>query len=263
MNDKQFYMAQPEWQKVLPALREFHVPPCANSNVQTIYFFTVESTRIVELPGIPDSCLDIVFYLDGPLTNSFVIPSPKERMLFTFAEVGRYVGIRLKPCHHVKQFALSQAELNDQMRWLVLESAPFLSLLWERLIGETMDAAIIAHILAEPIFQQAPLSPQQLLIEQMTSMIYTTNGNITLKQLEQQFCYSARYVRMLFQQHIGMSPKQFMQITQLQHLVNEMKHAPLKTKDILATYPYYDESHFYKMFKKYMNMTPQAYAMLI
>ena len=38
MNDKQFYMAQPEWQKILPALREFHVPPCVHSNVQTIYF---------------------------------------------------------------------------------------------------------------------------------------------------------------------------------------------------------------------------------
>ena len=77
--------------------------------------------------------------------------------------------------------------------------------------------------------------------------------------LKQKFCYTERYIRMLFNEMIGTCPKKFIQIAQFQSVVNMMRKDCFSLNKLLDNNLYYDASHFYKTFKKYMDMTPNDY----
>lgn len=45
----------------------------------------------------------------------------------------------------------------------------------------------------------------------------------------------------------------------LQHSVHQLLESDLKLDNIIDEYGFYDKAHFYKGFKKYMELTPEQY----
>ena len=66
--------------------------------------------------------------------------------------------------------------------------------------------------------------------------------------------YSERHRRRLYQQQIGLAPKQVARIVRFQQALHE-----LRTADEVSLEGYYDQAHFIREFRAFTGMTPTAY----
>ncbi len=73
-----------------------------------------------------------------------------------------------------------------------------------------------------------------------------------------------RYLDMLFQEHVGVSPKSLASILRFQEVYQGwMQHkSPTFFSNHWPAY-YYDQSHFIKEFKRFTGFTPQHYAGIV
>ena len=95
--------------------------------------------------------------------------------------------------------------------------------------------------------------------------IYDTDGCISIRQLAEETGYSECYIRRVFQQVHGISPKNFERFVRFQKLLHVINKMPERIRlDALAQQcGYYDEAHMIKDFKQYAGITPQGYERLI
>ena len=95
--------------------------------------------------------------------------------------------------------------------------------------------------------------------------IYDTDGCICIRQLAEETGYSECYIRRVFQQVHGISPKNFERFVRFQKLLHVINKMPERIRlDALAQQcGYYDEAHMIKDFKQYAGITPQGYERLI
>src|SRR5262249_7535462 len=87
-----------------------------------------------------------------------------------------------------------------------------------------------------------------------------TNGRITIRELELRTGYSRRYLELLFQHHVGLSPKVLAGIFRFQRFYE--KWAQGLSFDIVKNDLYecfYDQSHFMKEFQRMTGHTPAEY----
>lgn len=69
--------------------------------------------------------------------------------------------------------------------------------------------------------------------------------------------YSERYLRKLFNEHVGVSPKMFFRILRFQTLLNQMLYQPKADYlDLAEQLGYYDQSHLVNEFKHFSSSTP-------
>ena len=105
----------------------------------------------------------------------------------------------------------------------------------------------------------------QKLENYLRERIYDTDGCICIRQLAEETGYSECYIRRVFQQVHGISPKNFERFVRFQKLLHVINKMPERIRlDALAQQcGYYDEAHMIKDFKQYAGITPQGYERLI
>lgn len=87
--------------------------------------------------------------------------------------------------------------------------------------------------------------------------IYLSKGSIRVKDLCKQANISDRYLRMLFNTQLGISPKEFIKLVRFQSSYRDIKFNKHKSPvDIALGNGYYDQSHFIKEFKEFSGKTP-------
>ena len=80
-----------------------------------------------------------------------------------------------------------------------------------------------------------------------------------MQQLEEETNYSACYLRRIFKNYHGISPKQFAQFVRFQNLLEQMKEQNIRYDDTALECGYFDEAHMMKEFKKYTGKTMEQY----
>lgn len=82
-------------------------------------------------------------------------------------------------------------------------------------------------------------------------------GQANLSEIIQKLGVSARYLEKLFLEYVGISPKTFAQIVQLQNSVRLLtSNENLSLTDISYASGYYDQSHFIHAVKRFTGLTP-------
>lgn len=87
--------------------------------------------------------------------------------------------------------------------------------------------------------------------EYMRQRIYATKGNITIGMLSRETGYSECYIRRIFKQIHGISPKEFERFIRFQAFLNEITSAPkaADSEETALNCGYYDQSHMLKDFR--------------
>jgi AraC-like DNA-binding protein len=99
------------------------------------------------------------------------------------------------------------------------------------------------------------------LIDYLVQHIRLLPESTSIRELERFTGYSARYLELLFRDHLGITPKTLISICRFQKfykLVNEFKMPGLEKGNIYDFY--YDQAHFIKEFKRYTGLTPTQYS---
>jgi len=82
--------------------------------------------------------------------------------------------------------------------------------------------------------------------------VFTTNGEISVKELSEKLFWSERQINQYFSQHFGLSLKAYCNILRFQASLSHIKEGKL-----FPQLNYYDQSHFIKEIKKFSGVSPK------
>ncbi|QGQ44804.1 helix-turn-helix transcriptional regulator [Metabacillus sediminilitoris] len=254
-----FFPSQPEIMSNCSFYKEYKPMKSANNDIALYCEFQLKDKASSILPIIPDGSIEILFSCDEKEPIAFVATSPEKRCDYQFQSNIRYFGIRLSPGQNKILFNCSMKEL------LNYKQIPLLDVLKE-------DESFIEGMLIKKNFKErinwvqsyinksdTDHSYAKNLLTYCLNRIYSTNGTININELSSETGYTDRYIRKKFESFVGYSPKKFSQIVRLQHSINKLVSQNIKVSNVIDEHAFYDESHFYKDFKKYISLTPNEY----
>jgi AraC-like DNA-binding protein len=253
--------SQPEIQFYTDSYVELHPDTLFHDDISIFYQFKTNEKSIHSLFLIPDGCFDILFCC-SPINPSVILwTSPLQRRIQpNFQPNCEYFGIRFLPEQGL-------IKLNHSMKELLGQQIPLFDV-WEaeiNMVEEIGEAStflerieIFKKYLKRYYYDNEQYDHK--IIRHSIRDIYFSNGGGSITDLAEKIGYTDRYIRKKFEEFIGFSPKQFSQIIRFQKSVKTLLHTPntgyLK---ITEENGYYDQTHFNKGFKKYMQLTPTQY----
>lgn len=256
---------QPEWRKKLEMV-EVRIPTAFLKNsIAYVYQFQVQSTteNSVELPGVPDGCVDIILNMAGDLNDCFLFTSPKARTSMAFKTNTTYFGIRLLPLQTVISFAIPIREINGYFKLPIFEIVPSFFNVYHHLLEMPDLDHKLAHL--EKLLPNNSFNDTGAIaiVKSCIRKSLQLKGNLHVKDLQIYTGYSDRYLRTIFKNEIGIPPKNFLEIVYFQYAIQDMTSGTFSMEKHLTDNNFYDVSHFYKKIKKITQMTPNEYLKLL
>ncbi|WP_170234420.1 MULTISPECIES: helix-turn-helix domain-containing protein [Bizionia] len=96
-------------------------------------------------------------------------------------------------------------------------------------------------------------------IDQAVNVIIKKKGLISVKQLIKDMAISQKTLESKFKKMVGLTPGRFIKLTRFLNLMQKYENQDINLKTLIFKYNYYDEAHFYKDFKLFMNDTPKNF----
>ncbi len=121
---------------------------------------------------------------------------------------------------------------------------------------EPMDIYSLIRIVEQILRKNLRMNGLNCLMKQGIGNVLTKMGNVKTKDLAKELLISTRHLERLFDEYIGMSPKQFSAVVRHQFLWKDMisqNHFDIHTA--VFKYGYTDQSHFVHDFKKYHGLS--------
>lgn len=227
-----------------------------SNQITTLYYqFQLGESFEHFITTVPDGCIDILFLCDSKKPLVSVHGTRLQKKPINLQKGIVYFGVRFIPNLDGKDFYCSLKELVDSD----VSFQDFMGIdpcITQKIINESLFEGRVKlykkHI-GKSLFEE--LHSSQRVIKYAVNKIYSLKGNITINQLSNELGYSSRYLRKVFEERVGISPKLFCQISRyqfsLQMLVNQK---PIF--DVIHQNGYYDQSHFINECKKFSNDTP-------
>ncbi|WP_079909047.1 helix-turn-helix transcriptional regulator [Paenibacillus sp. 32352] len=209
---------------------------------------------------IPDGCVDIIMDLQATSTSkgAFVVGIMTNYETMTLSAPTSMFGIRFYSDKVSRLLRYPVSELTG--------NPVLLTDLWGRkgeiFVDEVHSSEGISEIIeqVESILQTWLLNlddSSHSLLPTFMQYIYANRGSTTVQALADQHCYSERTVRRIFQEGLGISPKEMLDIIRFQYLLREWYGGNrIPFSEMALSYGYYDQPHFIRQFKRFYGMTP-------
>lgn len=257
-----FFPLQPE----ITALNNYieYEPPYGSSkNIALYYQFDAPKNSVQSFSIVPDGCFDIIFCLCEKNHNPFLWTSPTERSEdFHLNYECRCFAVRFLP----KQTML---KINCTMKELIEKEVPLEKAISipPHLIEEIADASSFSERIE--VFEKHNDHHdkdlmKQAVVEYCLDKIYLHKGKITIRELADGAGYTDRYLRKIFDEYVGFSPKGYSEIIRFQNTLSMVvKEDGYNILDVVYENGYYDQAHFIRSFRKHAQMSPHEYRQII
>lgn len=207
---------------------------------------------------LPDGCIDILFNLgEDCLTenDSFLLESSKAYLIGTMTRFkentmqpdSHLLGIRFKPAAFTLFYEYpSIYKLADQTVEFEKKLSPD---------AETTAKYFTAYL--DHFFLNKLSQPKRTLFPIVTD-IQHQNGLVSVRALAQRHFTTIRQLERSFNQHLGISPKEFINLVRYQHTFQKIRNNTAKRSllEIAFECGYYDHSHLSNEIKKYTGVAP-------
>jgi AraC-like DNA-binding protein len=192
---------------------------------------------------------------ENKLSLTGMIDSPVMLDAKEDAETGTII-IEFNPLGAYRFFHLSYAEVKNQIVELADLIGNQAEALRSQLSGSnsvTLKLQLLQNFLIKQLEQTAPDPIYDYCIDR----ILGTDGLLTVKQLERETGYSARWLHQKFLDHLGTGPKNLSEIVRFKQFYHAYStganYQSLKEK---IYHNYHDQSHFIRAFKRFTGATP-------
>ncbi|WP_339671193.1 helix-turn-helix domain-containing protein [Dasania marina] len=195
-------------------------------------------------------------------------PSRRSAQLWLGNEVDTF-GVRFHPGKGRAILALPLMELLDSMVNPAELALPTLGdELADQLAALTTASARVAHLENVLLAQLGPLPALDPRLDYALQWISANHGLAPISQLSSQLStqpsaqtLSQRQLDRLFQQQLGLSPKQYSRLRQADYARQLLKQAPTQHSltDISYQAGFYDQAHFIRQFRQVVGITPGSY----
>lgn len=233
--------------------------------ISHFYHFVLEEKPQNEMTAVPDGSVDLLFGIGENDIRTFIGGTVLSAKRWEFEEGRKYFGVCFQPggCHLPAALSIGDLVNND----LEIDGNLFGANLLEKL-AEAKDLESCSTIfLQEYRRARTEQFPNHIgtLEQYMRMRIYEEKGNISIKALAEETGYSECYIRRIFRQAHGISPKNFERFVRFQNVLHIMNHASnrLHLDELAQECRYFDEPHMMKDFKSFAGVTPQSYNKMI
>jgi AraC-like DNA-binding protein len=236
------------------------------------YFWTLESVTQNALPQVlgplADGCPGLIFQPDSEgafydqhqqkLHEIFLYGQTLTRTSINLIGKFKTMGVSFKP-HALKPlFGFNANELTDDCLDINLVSSAKDFKLNEKLL-EAGSSQKHIEVLSTFLLKQLnryEIEPDTI-TQYASSKIMVTNGQVSLKSLQQELKLSERTFERKFNQLIGISPKVFSKICRFQASLHQLKSKRYETlSDVAFDNGFSDQSHFIRVFREFAGFSP-------
>ena len=224
----------------------YHEILTGRMGISNFYEFHVQDGVPGTFMAVPDGSTDLVFGIGERDVKVFIGGTVLRLKEWKFEEGRYYFGVRFLPGKSILPNGLSMTDS-------LAEAA-----------GIRERAEILCHYL-EGNRKSRIKDTLSKLEEYMRKRIYATSGSITIQMLSRETGYSECYIRRVFRQIHGISPKEFERFIRFQALLNRIGENAGKggSQEAALSCGYYDQSHMMKDFRMFAGTTPEKYRKLI
>lgn len=244
---------------------DYEVKKEMKSGISHFYEFSKKKNSKVEMKAVPDGSVDLLFGIGEQDVKTYIGGTVLAAKGWEFEDGRSYFGVRFQPGSCILPEELSIRDLVNKD--LEIDGNLFGDHLTEKLAGSKNISERVNVFTTEYVKQRGKELADgiQKLENYLRERIYDTDGCISIRQLAEETGYSECYIRRVFQQVHGISPKNFERFVRFQKLLHVINKMPERIRlDALAQQcGYYDEAHMIKDFKQYAGITPQGYERLI
>jgi AraC-like DNA-binding protein len=232
-------------------------------------FWTLEGNAMNALSqafgSLVDGCPGIIFqHADAgalvmderQLPGLFLYGQTTKHTEITAAGVFRASGVMFHPYALKSVFGVNAAELTGSC--ITPPESKGYQLI-ERL-GDALTVAEQVKILESYLYTQISREHHFGMVEYAVSQILRSNGNIAMRDLQEELQITEKSFERKFKDHVGIPPKLFSGICRYQASLHQLKNNQYnKLSDIAYENDYADQSHFIRSFKKYTGCSPHQF----
>ncbi|KZE71490.1 hypothetical protein AV545_18115 [Paenibacillus jamilae] len=243
--------------------REYSPSPRLESHVAS--FWTMGFRPVPDKLGhrvIPDGCVDIVVNLLSPFSRkaAYVVGLTTQSEVLQFSEARSLFGIRIYSESARSILKIPPSALKGERIYLE-DVLGLKGMYWveEMLAAKTISdiLTVAEHHLVQMLADSHIAIPP--LVYQSMQIIYDHKGNLSVTNLANQVHCSERQLRRVFNQELGLSPKEMLGIVRFQSTLQEYHQGGYSSLvDLSLKYGYYDESHFTNTFRHYYGKSFKA-----
>ena len=233
-------------------------PPVARLEPFVECFWMFQSSRpLTEYPVMPDGCIDIVYspslsrdvQLIGAMTSARKFALPAGDLQF---------GARFKPAMARAFLPMAALDTTDQSIALSDIWGADARRLTEQ-IAETQSVEKRIGLLEARLGHSGEIT----LVQRLCASIVNHLGQVGIDDLAVQAGLSARQLRRLFLEQVGLSPKHFCRIIRFRNSLSRLRQSGRGDSAQLALdCGYYDQAHFNNEFRQFSGYTPLEFAAL-
>ena len=232
--------------------REFAPPERLRPYVEC--FWSVEAGEsIPDYPVLPDGCVDIVY---TPESGLEIVGTMTRVHKFALEAGNEQVGVRFRPGMGTGFIDVPGKQTTDQL--LPLADA------WGARCGELArkmnDAKSGPHRIA---LLEAQLTDDSRpgVVQQISAYIVAQSGQVRVDDLAFDAGMSARQLRRLFVEQLGLTPKHLCRVIRFQHSLALMRGSRRGDwTQVALDSGYYDQAHFINEFREFSGLTPGEFA---
>lgn len=239
------------------AYTEYHPHPALAPYIDAYWKVTGDDSPVAAQTILPDGCVDIIMNLGDdelPDADGFFMKNEKSYLVGTMSHAietavsarSLLIGVRFRPAgfaafYHYESMHIFTDQtvefdpmLAPDLRAVESEPKPYLDQFFLRRLqnGDRRMMSVITEIESK-------------------------NGRIDVATLAANSCLTIRQLQRTFKQHIGLSPKEFLNIMRFRHALQLIKTGKKQSLlDIALETGYYDHAHLSNEIRRYAGVTP-------
>ena len=204
---------------------------------------------------LPDGCMDIIFDFEEP--SCYVVGTMRSASEVRMSGKVDLLGVRFRPTALPGLLRTPASELTDRVVPLS-EFWPSSEELSERMFSccATTERLLILEEAFEE--QRSAWSRIPAAAAKASELIHASGGRTTVDVLTQSVSISSRHLERLFNDLIGVSPKEACRIARFRRAVG-MLHTELPLAPLAFECGYFDQAHLTREFKRLAGIPPSVY----
>lgn len=218
-----------------------------------VFTLTGKAACQTEVPVFPSGCTTLVFSEYGEERNGWLCGAQTEIRKVTLRPGERYLVMRFMPGSNMAFLQCEASALTDRCEPadLAIRGGDRLMQIAERDVDVGLKAVLMSRVLRERSFERE----SDYLIRACTEHILTSGGQIQVAELAQRAGFSERYIDKIFERYIGLSPKVYTQIIQLQaSLGSVLSTAGGRTLlETAVDNGYFDHTHMNRAYRRFLH----------
>lgn len=254
-SDNTFKMHQPFFKDGVFDYKEIYIE---KPYYALFYEFTTSYSSTSGLACVPNGCVDIMFVTGSDEPFMEFIGSPTELKTVRCYPHSRYFGVRLKPGMYLSYQNVPLKDITNSEHFFSANSGILKNFFVKLKKCISFEQRIsLFNQFFEPFAETGSAGE---ITQRMLCEINASKGSIHIIRLAENMNYSERHISRIFQETMGISPKNFARIVRFQNVIETILcSSPHQMSDYFIDLGYSDQAHFQREFKQYSGMTPKNF----